>query len=330
MGGEDTGVTETTKNVLLESAYFRPGSVRRTARRLNLPSDASYRFERGVDPAMILPASQRATELIRELAAGSLRPKSPPPVNFRHRHRMLSLRYERCARLIGLPIPKERVDQILEGFGLKKTRAGEDETSWRIPSHRSDLQARSRLDRRSRARLWDRARSGRRPKPVHARVGSGSHLRFRVRTAATTCRARTLGSADLGIDPAHDRSVLAQTRSSCAIRSAKITSRCGRHCWPGLLDVLARNVRAGASSIRLFELGHVFVRAGRRGKDKVSGLSFRGNAQSKPHWRSPSRTSRSFRPERRDRGDWNRSIFLFSDRSDPISRSARRSCRARP
>src|SRR5450755_1644986 len=60
MGGEDTGVTETTKNVLLESAYFRPGSVRRTARKLNLPSDSSYRFERGVDPAMILPASHRA------------------------------------------------------------------------------------------------------------------------------------------------------------------------------------------------------------------------------------------------------------------------------
>ncbi len=50
MGGEDTGVTETTRNVLLESAYFLPASVRRTARTLNLPSDASYRFERGVDP----------------------------------------------------------------------------------------------------------------------------------------------------------------------------------------------------------------------------------------------------------------------------------------
>src|SRR5438552_3665419 len=70
MGGEDTGVTERTKRVLLESAYFRPGSVRRTARRLNLPSDSSYRFERGIDPAMILPASQRTIELIRELAAG--------------------------------------------------------------------------------------------------------------------------------------------------------------------------------------------------------------------------------------------------------------------
>jgi phenylalanyl-tRNA synthetase beta chain len=54
MGGEESGVTDSTKNVLLESAYFLPASIRRTARDLNLPSDASYRFERGVDPQMIL------------------------------------------------------------------------------------------------------------------------------------------------------------------------------------------------------------------------------------------------------------------------------------
>ena len=60
MGGEESGVTESTKNVLLESAYFLPASIRRTARDLNLPSDASYRFERGVDPQMILAASRRA------------------------------------------------------------------------------------------------------------------------------------------------------------------------------------------------------------------------------------------------------------------------------
>src|SRR6266702_2176870 len=67
MGGEESGVTKSTRNVLLESAYFLPASIRRTARNLSLPSDASYRFERGVDPEMVLRASQRATELIREI-----------------------------------------------------------------------------------------------------------------------------------------------------------------------------------------------------------------------------------------------------------------------
>ena len=96
MGGEESGVTDSTKNVLLESAYFLPASIRRTARDLNLPSDASYRFERGVDPQMILAASRRATELICKVAgaksaatiavAGEL-PPDPPDV---------SLRYERA------------------------------------------------------------------------------------------------------------------------------------------------------------------------------------------------------------------------------------------
>src|SRR5438132_432991 len=71
MGGEETGVIDSTKNVLLEAAYFLPASIRRTARNLNLPSDASYRFERGVDPGMVLRASQRATELIREITGGT-------------------------------------------------------------------------------------------------------------------------------------------------------------------------------------------------------------------------------------------------------------------
>ena len=68
--GVYSGVSQTTRNVLLESAYFQPAGIRRTARELNLPSDASYRFERGVDPAMVLPASQRAAQLIREIAGG--------------------------------------------------------------------------------------------------------------------------------------------------------------------------------------------------------------------------------------------------------------------
>src|SRR5437868_12667431 len=71
MGGEETGVTDSTKNILLEAAYFLPASIRRTARNLNLSSDASYRFERGVDPDMILRASHRATELMREIAGGT-------------------------------------------------------------------------------------------------------------------------------------------------------------------------------------------------------------------------------------------------------------------
>ena len=137
-----------------------PSSVRRTARTLNLPSDASYRFERGVDPGMVLPASQRATELMREIAGGNPAPEiatagalPAPPAD-------VSLRYERCNELIGVCQCRRNASmQILEGFGLEKTQADENESSWHIPSYPRRSPARSRSDRGSRARLWNRERA---------------------------------------------------------------------------------------------------------------------------------------------------------------------------
>src|SRR6266481_2435736 len=139
MGGEETGVTDSTKNILLEAAYFLPASIRHTARELNLPSDASYRFERGVDPGMIFRASQRATDLIQEIAdgapakeiqtAGKL-PANPADVSFS---------YDKCDRVVGIVIKPRTVDEILEGFGLKKISAAKN-MKWKVPSYRRDLQ----------------------------------------------------------------------------------------------------------------------------------------------------------------------------------------------
>ena len=140
MGGEETGVTDSTKNILLEAAYFLPASIRRTARDLNLQSDASYRFERGVDPVMILRASQRATELMHEIAGGTPaeeihvageRPADPADV---------SLSYEKCSRVIGIAIDPNTVDEFLTRFGLRKTADTNESATWKIPSYRRDLQ----------------------------------------------------------------------------------------------------------------------------------------------------------------------------------------------
>src|SRR5947208_6296480 len=104
MGGEETGVSDSTKNILLEAAYFLPASVRKTAREWNLPSDASYRFERGVDPEMVLRASQRATELIQEIAGGTpakeIQTAGKVPANPSD----VSLSYEKCDRVVGIAI----------------------------------------------------------------------------------------------------------------------------------------------------------------------------------------------------------------------------------
>src|SRR5881275_1370444 len=123
MGGEETAVTDSTKNILLEAAYFLPASIRRTARNLNLSSDASHRFERGVDPDMILRASHRATELMREIAGGTPAKEIHAAGKLPADPANVSLSYEKCDRVIGVSIKPKTVDEILTRFGLKKTKS---------------------------------------------------------------------------------------------------------------------------------------------------------------------------------------------------------------
>src|SRR5205807_859753 len=142
MGGEETAVTDSTKNILLEAAYFLPASIRRTARNLNLSSDASYRFERGVDPEMVLRASQRATELIREIAGGQPAKEVAAAGKIPANPSDVSLSYQKCDQVLGLAIKPKTVDEILARFGLSKSkRASKSRRStWKIPSYRRDLQ----------------------------------------------------------------------------------------------------------------------------------------------------------------------------------------------
>src|SRR5437868_7046281 len=140
MGGEETGVSESTKNILLEAAYFLPASVRRTARNLNLPSDASYRFERGVDPEMVLRASHRATELIREIAGGTPAKEIGAAGKVLANPADVSLSYEKCDRVVGIAIKPKTADEILTHFGLRKSKSTSKSATWQIPSYRRDLQ----------------------------------------------------------------------------------------------------------------------------------------------------------------------------------------------
>src|SRR5437762_3045453 len=142
MGGERTGVTESTRNILLESAYFLLASIRRTARNLDLPSDASYRFERGVDPGMILRASQRATDLIREIAQGNPAKEIAAAGKIPANPSNISLSYQKCDQVLGLAIKPKTIDEILARFGLSKgeSKCRDATTTWQVPSYRRDLQ----------------------------------------------------------------------------------------------------------------------------------------------------------------------------------------------
>ncbi|MFH1395420.1 MAG: phenylalanine--tRNA ligase subunit beta [Candidatus Omnitrophota bacterium] len=138
MGGKDTEVTEKTKNILLESAYFSPISVRRTARILGLVSDSSYRFERGVDKAMILPASHRAALLIQKESGGRICglyktgnvSSAKPKIKF-------SL--ERAEKILGVSVKKSETIRTFQKLGLKVITKTEKNITVQVPSFREDL-----------------------------------------------------------------------------------------------------------------------------------------------------------------------------------------------
>src|SRR5437773_4052031 len=281
MGGEETGVTDSTKNILLEGAYFLPASIRRTARNLNLPSDASYRFERGVDPEMILRASQRASELIQEIAGGTpakeinLAGKLPPnPAD-------VSLSYDKCDRVVGTSIKPKAIDEILTGFGLKKTSAAKT-TKWKIPSYRRDLQRDVDLiEEVVRAYGAEKIPGTNRSRFTPSSAADDSHnlesaLRERlsaqglweVRTSKLIPRSAAAASSAVQL-----RNPL--TEDHVALRPNLIS---------GLLAVLDRNVRAGAERVAIFDIGRIFLPP-RANEHKHLGILLWGNATSAPHWR---------------------------------------------
>jgi len=141
MGGLDTEIGERTTTVLLEAADFDPLSIRNSARKLNLHSDSSFRFERGVDPEGIEWASRRSCELILEFAGGEL--LADPIVAGPGRKRLtdpIRLRYTQVPRIVGVTVPAEECHRILNHLGLKLYGdAGNEQSEFLAPPWRRDL-----------------------------------------------------------------------------------------------------------------------------------------------------------------------------------------------
>jgi len=138
MGGLDTEVSETTATVLLEDAYFDPISVRRTSRRLALPSEAAFRFERTVDVETIDWASKRTAQLITEVAGGKVAKEVIDVYPKRKAQKKVTLRLSRASKLLGIEIPSEEVVRILSALSFQPS--GEDDLIvCTVPSWRSDV-----------------------------------------------------------------------------------------------------------------------------------------------------------------------------------------------
>lgn len=259
MGGERTGVSEGTRDVLLEVALFDPLRTAATGRRLGIESDARTRFERGLDPELVLPASELATRLIVELCggepgpavvAGAVPPRRPP----------LAFRADQLPRLAGIELEPDEIRRILEalGFGVE---GGPRIYSLAVPSWRHDVSSEACIvEELARLHGYDRIP----PVPVQRSeavapplLGAEQRRRAAVRRAvaaqglaeAVTWSFVPPEHADLfGGAPARMENPLSSELS--AMRPSLL---------PGLLTAAARNLARKQEEGAVFELGPRFT-----------------------------------------------------------------------
>jgi len=264
MGGESSEVTAATRRVLLESANFHPVSVRRTARRLGLRTEASHRFEKGLDPNAAAAASLRAAQLMQALAGAQVlaglvdvypRPVAPHTV---------TCRPQRVRRLLGTDVADGEIARYLEALEFQVERQGE-RLLVTVPTFRQDVQQEADLvEEVARLHGYDRLPEAlpgashqvggqRPPLPLLDRVrdvlvahGLLECMTYSFQSAATADRLRW---------PADDprRQAIALRNPLSEEYAVMRTSLLG-----GLLETAARNRSRGARGIHLFEIGTVY------------------------------------------------------------------------
>ena len=138
-GGLHSGVTENTTSIFLESAYFDPVSIRKTAKRHGLNTDASFRFERGIDPNATEYALMHAAILITEIAGGDITSDIIDVYPKKIEDHQVVLNFDNATKLIGEEIPKEKTKQILTSLDIKVNNVTETGIGMTIPAYRNDV-----------------------------------------------------------------------------------------------------------------------------------------------------------------------------------------------
>ncbi len=262
MGGSTSGVTETTTDVLLESALFLPQAIRKTSRRLALQSDSSYRFERGIDPGMVLVAAAQAANQIADIAEGIPAPSSCTTGALPAKSATVSLRHAKCEALLGTSLSPTEIASALRRVGMTQLSENEGVTEWQPPSFRHDLTREVDLvEEVARIigidKIPSRAASLAAPQsPADAAYDFQNLLREKL-VASGFCEAKlsTLVSA----------SQLGEKENS-AIRLknplGEDQSFLRPSLLPGMLQAAQRNFHAGTKDVRIFELGSVYSNTG--------------------------------------------------------------------
>ena len=261
MGGLFSEVMEATRQVLIESAYFNPGSIRRTSKRLGLSTEASYRFERGVDPEGTIHALERAAQLMAQLGGGRVLAgrldEYPQPV-YRPR---LTLRASRTNAVLGTALPQEEMQGLLTRLHLPVVKRDEDTLEVQVPPFRGDLEREIDLiEEIARLAGFDQV-------PVTLPRGELATRRpapeARLRREA---RKLLLGQGFFEIINYSFQSEKLQSLPGDGGEALRLANPLSEEqalmrtsLLPGVLDALRRNHLKQMADVRLFELSKIFL-----------------------------------------------------------------------
>jgi phenylalanyl-tRNA synthetase beta chain len=271
MGGRNSEINDATTDVLIESAYFQPTSIRRTSKALGLRTDASYRFERGADPGITEWASRRCAQLILQTAGGTLAAGVVDACPQTFEPRQVTLRHHKVNELLGIRLEPGEIEFYLGQLGLKitgrKARPVEapgdavEPVTFRIPSWRVDLKREADLiEEVCRLHGVDKIPAT----PPRGAVGSNSFDSIHDDYAGI--RRLLTG---LGLDEAQGQTLVAEEIAALAAPAESLVRLANPlsadmnvlrpSLLPGLLDSLRHNVSRQNADLAFFEIGRVFL-----------------------------------------------------------------------
>jgi phenylalanyl-tRNA synthetase beta chain len=263
MGGEHSGVSENTQHLFLESAFFNPLSIAGKARNYGMHTDASHRFERGVDYELPKLAIERATQLLLEIVGGEAGPvvvtDAEVPAS-----RSVKLRANRVPALLGLEIPKSEIEDLLTRLGLEVLESDEESWTFKVPSWRFDISIEADLIEEV-ARVY-----GYENLPTNSAVSGGqlkSSTEHKLNIKQLRRRLISQGYQEVisysFVEPELENK-LSATDSEAISLNNPISSEMSvmrRNLWPGLLQTLKHNQNRQQERVRIFESGLVFSKS---------------------------------------------------------------------
>ncbi len=258
MGGANSGISQSTRDVVIEAACWNPSSIRRTAKKTGLSTDASYRFERGTGPGGIPYVLDRAAHLIQESAGGEVLRGIVDCFPGKKPGRSVQLRNERLNGILGTNLTIAQTKALLRLLGIKQKGSGTKSMLFEIPDYRSDIQREVDLVEEV-ARVYGYDKIGEATESRVSiqkeaiRVGAGDRVR-EIMIGLGFREAITFPLVDLQVARLGGGKPVAVLNPLSAEMNSLRTS-----LVPGLLGSVSRNIRYGNPDVRLFEIGHVFA-----------------------------------------------------------------------